>query len=219
MAKSSQGIYIAIDDAGPAGDVDVTEIVTVSIDGIQCDTVEVTPRSHTGRNKSFSPADTDYGTASIVMRSQNYITEAAVGEPVIFTKNDPDLDLQNGSMGRVIAVDETGQVLSVQWDDGVVRDLTGPALYNCDLAHGITTHKSQGSQYERVVIVVPRASKILDRTLLYTAVTRAKQQAVLVGDRAAITAAVNSPSNPARRLVPFLSHNLSQKTNPEGSGP
>lgn len=145
--------------------------------------------------------------------------EAAVGEPVIFTKNDPDLDLQNGSMGRVIAVDETGQVLSVQWDDGVVRDLTGPALYNCDLAHGITTHKSQGSQYERVVIVVPRASKILDRTLLYTAVTRAKQQAVLVGDRAAITAAVNSPSNPARRLVPFLSHNLSQKTNPEGSGP
>lgn len=85
MAKSSQGIYIAIDDAGPAGDVDVTEIVSVSIDGIQCDTVEVTDRSHTGRNKSFSPADTDYGTVSIVMRSQNYITEAAVGEPCNLT--------------------------------------------------------------------------------------------------------------------------------------
>ena len=85
MAKSSQGIYIAIDDAGPAGDVDVTEIVSVSIDGIQCDTVEVTPRSHTGRNKSFSPADTDYGTVSIVMRLQSYITEAAVGEPCHLT--------------------------------------------------------------------------------------------------------------------------------------
>jgi hypothetical protein len=85
VAKKSQGIYIAIDDAGPAGDVDVTEIVSVSIDGIQCDTVEVTSRSHTGRNKSFSTADTDYGTVSIVMRSQNFITEAAVGEPCSLT--------------------------------------------------------------------------------------------------------------------------------------
>jgi len=74
-----------MDDAGPAGDVNITELVSVSIDGIQCDTVEVTPRSHTGRNKSFSPADTDYGTASIVMRSQSYITEAAVGEPCYLT--------------------------------------------------------------------------------------------------------------------------------------
>jgi len=85
VAKSSHGIYIAIDDAGPAGDVDVTEIVSVSIDGIQCDTVEVTARSHTGRDKSFSSADTDYGTASIVMRSQNFITESAVGEPCSLT--------------------------------------------------------------------------------------------------------------------------------------
>jgi hypothetical protein len=79
VAKSSQGIFIEIGNAGSAGDITVAEIVSVSIDGIQCDTVEVTSRSHTGRNKSFSPADTDYGTASIVMRSQNYITETVVG--------------------------------------------------------------------------------------------------------------------------------------------
>ena len=85
MAKSSQGIFIAIDNAGLAGDVYVTEVISVSIDGIQCDTVEVTPRSHTSRNKVFSPADTDYGTASIVMRSQNYITESVVGEPCYLT--------------------------------------------------------------------------------------------------------------------------------------
>ena len=144
--------------------------------------------------------------------------EAAVGEPVIFTKNDPDLDLQNGSMGRVIAVDDAAPALSVLWDDGAVRELKGPALYHCDLAHGITTHKSQGSQYERIVIVVPRASRILDRTLLYTAITRAKQQAVLVGDRAAIATAITSPSNAAKRLVPFLSPVLPSKTVPENAG-
>ena len=85
MAKSSQGIYVAMDDAGPAGDVNIIELVSVSIDGIQCDTVEVTPRSQTTRNKSFSPADTDYGTVSIVMRSQDYITKDAVGEPCFLT--------------------------------------------------------------------------------------------------------------------------------------
>ena len=91
MAKSSQGISIQIDDAGSAGDVNVTEVISVSIDGIQSDTVEVTSRSHTGRNKSFSPADTDYGTVSIVMRSQNYITETAVGEPCSLTISDTNL--------------------------------------------------------------------------------------------------------------------------------
>lgn len=134
-----------------------------------------------------------------------YPLEAAVGEPVMFTKNDPELNLQNGSVGTVIGADPEATLLSVKWDDGEVRDLSGPALYQCELAHGITTHKSQGSQYERVVIVVPRPSKILDRTLLYTAITRAKKQAVLVGDRAAIREAVTSASNATRRCINFLS--------------
>jgi hypothetical protein len=88
VAKSSQGISIALEGAGSAGDVDFAEIVSVSIDGIQCDTVEVTARSHTGRNKSFSPADTDYGTVSIVTRSQNFITESVVGEACSMIIND-----------------------------------------------------------------------------------------------------------------------------------
>lgn len=131
--------------------------------------------------------------------------EAAVGEPVMYTKNDPDLDLQNGSVGTVIGADPEAQMLKVKWDDGEVRELSGTALYHCELAHAITTHKSQGSQYERVVIVVPRASKILDRTLLYTAITRAKTQAVLVGDREAIREAVTAASNATRRSINFLS--------------
>lgn len=133
-----------------------------------------------------------------------YPISVAVGEPVMFTKNDQDINLQNGSVGTVIGVDIDARVLSVKWDDGEIRDLSGPALYNCELAHGITTHKSQGSQYERVVIVVPRASKILDRTLLYTAITRAKLQAVLVGDVDAMRDAVTAPSNATRRSINFL---------------
>jgi hypothetical protein len=85
VAQNSQGISISIDDAGAAGDLNVFEVVSVSIDGIVCDTVEVTSRSDTGRSKLFRPADTDYGTASFVMRFHNYITESVVGESCLLT--------------------------------------------------------------------------------------------------------------------------------------
>jgi exodeoxyribonuclease V alpha subunit len=133
-----------------------------------------------------------------------YPFKVALGEPVIYTKNDPELDLQNGSLGVVTALDAEAITLRVRWDDAVERELRGTALLHCELAHGITTHKAQGSQYERVVVVVPRATTILDRALLYTAVTRARQQVVLVGDAEAMRAAVTAPSNAAQREVLFL---------------
>jgi exodeoxyribonuclease V alpha subunit len=131
-----------------------------------------------------------------------YPVEMAVGEPVIFSKNDSRLDLQNGSLGTVLSVDDGG--ITARWDDGIERRIEGPALWNCALAHGITTHKAQGSQYERVVIVVPRRSVILDRALLYTAITRARQQAVLVGDIDAVREAIVAATNADKRTVLFL---------------
>lgn len=128
--------------------------------------------------------------------------EVALGEPVIYMKNDSSLGLQNGSVGRVTNIHEDG--LEIVWDDGSVRALNGAALLHCDLAHAITSHKSQGSQYERVVIFVPRASRVLDRTLIYTAITRATKQAVLVGDPEAICAAIRALPSATRRCVPFL---------------
>lgn len=131
-----------------------------------------------------------------------YPVEIAVGEPVIFGKNDPKLDLQNGSIGTVLSVEDGGMM--VRWDDGIERRIEGAALWNCELAHGITTHKAQGSQYERVVVLVPRRSVILDRTLLYTAITRAKQQAVLVGDIDAVRKAIIAATNADKRTVLFF---------------
>jgi exodeoxyribonuclease V alpha subunit len=134
-----------------------------------------------------------------------YPLTVAVGEPVIYTRNDPDLDLQNGSVGVVLAADSSTPSVLVRWDDEGERKLTGIALLYCELAHGITVHKSQGSQYDRVIVVVPRASPILDRALLYTAITRAKTQAVLVGDVDAVRVAVQSPSKAHQRECLFLS--------------
>jgi hypothetical protein len=78
VGKVSQGIYVTLSN-GPIGDVDYAQVVSISIDGIQADNVEVTPRTSTSRKKAFRPGDTDDGTASMVMRVQNGMTDAYVG--------------------------------------------------------------------------------------------------------------------------------------------
>ena len=145
------------------------------------------------------------GTRKLTTTRMNF----ADGEPVIYKRNNAELNLQNGSMGRVISVDDKSRSVTVRWDDGRDMVMKGLDLWDCDLAHGITTHKSQGSQYERVVIVIPRPSAILDRTLIYTAITRAKSQAVLVGDTAAIRMAIEAISNARNRNVLLLKYEQS----------
>ncbi|MCE0482604.1 MAG: ATP-binding domain-containing protein [Methylacidiphilales bacterium] len=61
-------------------------------------------------------------------------------------------------------------------------------------------HKAQGSQFQRVIVPV-FMSRLLDRTLLYTAITRAQEQVVLVGDRETYAAAVAAPPMPSRRVT------------------
>jgi len=112
------------------------------------------------------------------------------------------LNLLNGSLGTVVRAD---QELVVDWDDEGEKVMNPALLGDMDLAYAITTHKAQGSQFPRVVIPVYR-SKILDRTLLYTAVTRAQSQVVLVGDREAYETAIRNPPNPSRRQTAMGTH-------------
>jgi exodeoxyribonuclease V alpha subunit len=94
-----------------------------------------------------------------------------------------------------------GQRLGViRWDDGQERDLTPDLLPHLELAYAITIHKAQGSQFPRIIVSV-RHSRLLDRTLLYTAITRAQKQVILVGDMAAAKAAVEAPPHASLRQV------------------
>ena len=125
------------------------------------------------------------------------------GEPVIQLVNDYDLGVMNGSLGVVVsAVDP--EVLVIDFDgENVVVPFQG--WDDIDYAYGITCHKAQGSQFRRVVVpILP--SRLLDRTLLYTAVTRAREQVVLVGDRRAFEEAILAPPNPSRRKTAMAHH-------------
>ena len=116
----------------------------------------------------------------------------AVGEPVMWTRNDYDRGLLNGSFGRVVGL---GDRLTVDFD-GEHQDLGKADVRDLTLAYGITVHKGQGSQFERVVVPV-YGNRLLDRTMIYTAVTRASSQVVLVGDRRAFKRAVEAPPLPS----------------------
>jgi exodeoxyribonuclease V alpha subunit len=127
--------------------------------------------------------------------------EFAEGEPVIWTVNDYELGLLNGSLGLVKSV---GDVLLVDFD-GVECAIFYPEVKDMDYSYAITVHKSQGSQFERVVVPVYQ-SRNLDRTLLYTAVTRAKTQVVIVGERSAFEKAIVEPPAPSRRETGIGAH-------------
>ena len=71
-----------------------------------------------------------------------------------------------------------------------------------DLAYAITVHKAQGSQFKRVIVPVIR-SRLLDRTLIYTALTRGMEQVVFIGDRDAFDRPIIAPPRSHERQVGF----------------
>jgi len=129
-------------------------------------------------------------------------------EPVIHLVNDYDRDLFNGSLGRIRRIlpslAEGGparQAIECEFD-GVLHRFAEDSLDRIELAHAITVHKAQGSQFRRVIIPVVH-SRLLDRTLVYTALTRAVDQVVFVGDRRALVAAIEAPPRSQQRQVGF----------------
>ncbi|MCE0734583.1 ATP-dependent RecD-like DNA helicase [Halomonas sp. G15] len=126
-----------------------------------------------------------------------------VGDLVIFTKNDYTLGLRNGSLGRIteaLPVEGEGSDCCKVDFEGVEHALKTTQLESLSHAYAITVHKSQGSQFSRVIVPI-RRSRLLDQALIYTAITRAVDQVVLIGNREAATASILAQASAARRHV------------------
>ena len=117
------------------------------------------------------------------------------GRPVMITRNDYQLGLFNGDIGVVCRG-------AAQGDDRRVFFSTprGPVslalsrLPQSETVHAMTVHKSQGSQFDRVVVVLPdHSSPVMTKELLYTAVTRAKKHVTIIGSSSIIAQAVQNP--------------------------
>lgn len=125
----------------------------------------------------------------------------SVGDPVVFLRNDYGKGLFNGLLGRVISIDSEVRSCVVQFDGYDEPHEIGPDdLIDLALAYAITCHRGQGSQAPAVIVPLYR-SKVLDPSWLYTAVTRAERQAVLVGSEAVLREAIARPRAVERRVV------------------
>ena len=113
-----------------------------------------------------------------------------IGDKVMQTVNDYDKDVFNGDIGRVTGIDEIEQELVVRYEDrSITYDFN--ELDELQAAYAVTIHKSQGSEYPVVVIPIhTQHYMMLQRNLLYPAVTRGKKLVVLVGTKKAIAIAV-----------------------------
>ncbi len=115
-----------------------------------------------------------------------------VGDKVMQVRNNYDLEVFNGDIGRVAAIDEEEHLVRVAMDNRqVVYDFG--SLDELVLSYACTIHKSQGSEYPCVVIPLHTTHYLmLQRNLLYTAITRARRLAILVGEERALRIAVGN---------------------------
>jgi exodeoxyribonuclease V alpha subunit len=112
-----------------------------------------------------------------------------VGRPLLVTANDSISGLTNGDLGVVVATDTSPRVAFAI--GGGVRLVAPARLEAVETVHAMTIHKSQGSEFDEIVVVLPPAdSRLATRELLYTAVTRARHGVALVGGEAALRRAI-----------------------------
>jgi exodeoxyribonuclease V alpha subunit len=131
-----------------------------------------------------------------------------VRDKVIQTENDYKKEVFNGDIGAIEKIDPVEQELSIRFDDRLVKYDFGE-LDEISLAYAVTIHKSQGSEFPAVVMpVAMQHYMLLQRNLIYTGITRAKQLLVVVGQKKALGLAVRNDQS--RKRYSGLLHSLKE---------
>ena len=164
------------------------------------------------------------GTQSLNHNLQNYLNQQNEQFCVTFMgtiyrkhdrvmqiKNNYDKKIFNGDIGSIQDIDQEGKIILVDFDNQVIS-YSFDELNELVLAYAITIHKSQGSEYDAVIIpIFMQHFMLLQRNLLYTAITRAKKLCVFIGQVKAIAMGIKNAKQEQRitLLKPFLTENLS----------
>ena len=109
--------------------------------------------------------------------------EFYAGDKIIETSNKNDLDIMNGDIGSVVRKSKDSYIFEF---NGIEVEYSFEGIQSLELAYAITVHKSQGSEYDAVIIQCSNAhSFMLKRNLIYTAITRGKKKVIMVGQKKA----------------------------------
>ena len=121
------------------------------------------------------------------------------GDLVLQTRNWNGL--ANGDVGTVVGVDEQNCTLDIQFGDNV-QTYEKEDLNMLELGYSMSIHKSQGSEYACVIMcILPSQMRMLNRNLIYTGITRAKKECILVGDQSAVSYAIGHEETYSRQTT------------------
>jgi exodeoxyribonuclease V alpha subunit len=122
-----------------------------------------------------------------------------LGDKVMHLKNNYHKEVFNGDIGRICAIDRKKEGLDINYDDRIVSyDFT--EIDEINLAYAISVHKSQGSEYPAVIVpLTTQHYALLQRNLLYTAITRGEKLVILIGTQRALAIALKN-DKPGQRL-------------------
>ena len=121
------------------------------------------------------------------------------GDKIMTTRNNYSLNYFNGDTGTIISLSEEGMVVSINEEEILLT----PDLYeDVSLAYAVSVYKSQGAEYENVLVVVPEEFKgTLQRNLIYTAITRAKTKVAVIYANDSLTTAVANNQGQNRKTL------------------
>lgn len=143
---------------------------------------------------------TSFRTGDKVMQNRNnYQLKSRFTQDFLPGTLQEETGVFNGDVGFIVKIDDEDQIVTVLYDDERYVDYSPAELDDLELAYAITIHKSQGSEFP--VILIPLfmgPPMLLNRNLIYTAVTRARQMVVLVGDQRALQFMINNDRSTER---------------------
>ncbi len=134
-------------------------------------------------------------------------------DKVMQLKNNYDKEVFNGEMGIISGYSEEKKLLRVEFDGSMV-EYGAKELEELTLSYAVSVHKSQGSEYDMLILVMlPGHSIMLNRELFYTAVTRAKKKLFLISDKTTVSRAIFNASPSVRKTL--LNRRLQEAFEPE----
>ena len=133
-----------------------------------------------------------YNNEKLMLVRDNQVFK--INDKVLQLKNDPDLGIMNGDIGKVLSVTNVDEKEALLIDfDGKVVTYFAKDFDNLKLAYAISIHKSQGSEYDNVILpILPSYNIMLKKKLIYTAITRAKKKLIIVGKIDSLNQAIHN---------------------------
>ncbi len=147
-----------------------------------------------------------------IMSYQSNTSAFTVGDKVVYTKNNHNNELRNGSLGvivkKLIPAKANSPICKIDFGVDGIHNFKAEELENLEMAYAITAHRAQGYRFKSVIIPI-RQSRLLERSLLYMAISRGVEQVILVGNREAAVNAVEKVVSNSRTVG--LTHLIADK--------